>query len=67
LWELAKMVERGRLWIGAPLDIWLAEIEQHPLIQAIPITAPIAAESVRLGEDFHRDRPTSSSWPRLAA
>jgi PIN domain nuclease of toxin-antitoxin system len=55
LWELAKMVECRRLQIDRPLDMWLAELENHPLIRVLPITAQIAAESVQLGEDFHRD------------
>lgn len=55
LWELAKMVERDRLRIDRPLDVWLMEIEQHPLIAVLPISARIAAESVSLGDDFHRD------------
>ena len=55
LWELAKMVERGRLEIDQPLDLWLEEIESHPLVSVLPITARIAAESVRLGDDFHKD------------
>jgi PIN domain nuclease of toxin-antitoxin system len=55
LWELAKMVERGRLQIDSPLDLWLAEIEAHPLLSVVPIDARIAAESVNLGADFHRD------------
>jgi len=55
LWELAKMVERGRLEIDRPLDLWLEELETHPLLTVSPITARIAAESVRLGEDFHKD------------
>jgi PIN domain nuclease of toxin-antitoxin system len=32
LWELAKMVERGRLEVEQPLDLWLQEIENNPLI-----------------------------------
>ena len=55
LWEMAKMIERGRAEITAPLDDWLAEIESHPLLTVLPLTGRIVAESVRLGNDFHRD------------
>ena len=55
LWELAKMVERGRAEITVPLDDWLAEIESHPLLTVLPLTGRIVAESVRLGNDFQRD------------
>jgi PIN domain nuclease of toxin-antitoxin system len=55
LWELAKMVELGRLEIDQTLDLWLEEIENHPLLSVVPITAQIAAESVGLGAGFHKD------------
>lgn len=55
LWELAKMVELRRLSIEDPLDIWLTEIESNPLLTVLPVSARIAAESVGLGPDFHRD------------
>lgn len=55
LWELAKMVERGRLDVDQPMDLWLEEIEGHPLLSVVPINARIAAESVALGGDFHKD------------
>jgi PIN domain nuclease of toxin-antitoxin system len=55
LWELAKMVERGRLQIDLPLDVWLEEIEADPLLTVLPITARVAAESIQLGKDFHKD------------
>ena len=55
LWELAKMVERRRLEIPLPLDIWLEELEANPLLEVLPVTARIAAESTRLGDDFHKD------------
>ncbi len=55
LWELVKMVERGRLQVDRPLDVWLGEIEEHPLLAVLPVTARIAAESVSLGDGFPRD------------
>lgn len=55
LWEMAKMLELGRAEITVPLDDWLAEIESHPLLTVLPLSARIVAESVRLGADFHRD------------
>ena len=55
LWELAKLAERGRQESPLPLDIWLEEIEEHPFLSVLPLTARIAAESVRLGEGFPKD------------
>jgi PIN domain nuclease of toxin-antitoxin system len=53
--ELAKMIQRGRLVVGAPLESWIEELDSHPLITIFPLTPTIAIESVRLGDDFHRD------------
>jgi PIN domain nuclease of toxin-antitoxin system len=53
--ELAVIVSRERYQIPVPLETWLEEIDWHPLIQVLPITARIAAESVRLGPEFPRD------------
>lgn len=55
LWEIAMLSARGRIEIAEPLDVWLGEIEGHALIEVLPLTARIAAESVRLGPDFHND------------
>lgn len=55
LWELAKMVERGKLSVDQPVDLWLEEIENHSLLAVIPLSSSIVLESVRLGDDFHRD------------
>lgn len=47
--------QRGRVGMKRTLDEMLGEIESHPLIRVIPLSRAIAAESVRLGDDFHRD------------
>jgi PIN domain nuclease of toxin-antitoxin system len=53
--ECAMMLHRRRINVGLPLDLWLESIESHPLITLLPLTTKIAAESVRLGDDFPRD------------
>ena len=55
LWEIAMLEARGRIEIAGPPDIWLEELERHPLVEVLPLTARIAAESVHLGPDFHND------------
>jgi len=55
LWEIAMLSARGRIEMADPPEVWLEEIEGHPLIEVLPLTARIAAESVRLGPDFHND------------
>lgn len=53
--EFASIIHRRRVNVDSSLDAWLDGIESHPLITIFPITAKIAAESVRLGDDFPRD------------
>jgi PIN domain nuclease of toxin-antitoxin system len=55
LWEIAMLVERRRIFIAKTLDQLLEEIQSHPLLEVMPLTGTIAAESVRLGESFHKD------------
>jgi PIN domain nuclease of toxin-antitoxin system len=49
------MGRRGVLLEKAPWEVWLEQLENHPLLAVLPLTARIAAESVRLGEDFPKD------------
>lgn len=53
--ELAQMIHRGRAVVDMQLDAWLDSIDSHPLLSIFPLTAQIAAESVRLGDDFPND------------
>ncbi len=53
--ELAKMIQQRRIEVDMPLQGWLENVAAHPLLTILPITAEIAAESVRLGDGFHRD------------
>lgn len=55
LWEIAKLVERGRLTLSQSLDECLAQIESSSFFGILPLTARIAAESVRLGAAFPSD------------
>lgn len=53
--ELAKMIQRRRIEVDTPLETWLGGVASHPLLTIVPITGSVAAESVQLGDDFHRD------------
>ncbi len=55
LWELAKLVEHDKITITRPLDLFLGEIEDHPRIEVTPLTGRILAESIQLGNGFHKD------------
>lgn len=55
LWEVAMLVERGRLDFSVPLQEWL-EAAAHPRsVRLLPITPAIAAEVAALPDAFHRD------------
>jgi PIN domain nuclease of toxin-antitoxin system len=55
LWEVATLVERGRLGFDVPLTEWL-EAAAHPRsVRLISISAAVAAEVAALPESFHRD------------
>jgi PIN domain nuclease of toxin-antitoxin system len=55
LWEIAMLADRGRLRLTTAVDAMLEEIESHPSLAVLPLTARIAAESLRLGSAFPRD------------
>ena len=54
-WEIAKLVERGRLILPQPVEIWLRLALAYPGIQLIDLAPQIAVESTRLPGEFHRD------------
>jgi PIN domain nuclease of toxin-antitoxin system len=53
--EMAFMIHRGRVEVDASLEVWLDSLDSHPLLTIFPLTTKIAAESVRLGDDFPND------------
>ena len=55
VWEVAKLVEYGRLELPCPLDEWFDEALGYPGIQIIELTPKVAIESTRLPGGFHRD------------
>jgi PIN domain nuclease of toxin-antitoxin system len=55
LWEIAKLAERGRIRLTQTIDGVLDQIEQHPSIEVLPLTARVALESTRLGARMSSD------------
>jgi PIN domain nuclease of toxin-antitoxin system len=55
LWEVAKLIERGRIELRQAPDGLFEDIEAHPRIALLPLTGRIALESTRLGQTFHKD------------
>lgn len=54
-WEVAKLVEVGRLQLTIPVLDWLTQALEQPGIQLLDLTIPIIVESTQLPGDFHRD------------
>lgn len=54
-WEVAKLVERGRLLLPCPVQEWLHLALSYPGIRLIELTPAICVESTRLPGEFHRD------------
>ena len=54
-WEIAKLIERGRLELEVAADEVFDEIEEHPTIRVLELSPRIALESTRLGPGFHAD------------
>jgi len=54
-WEIAKLVEYGRLQLACPIEEWMVQAVAHPGVELIALTPQIAVESTKLPGDFHRD------------
>jgi PIN domain nuclease of toxin-antitoxin system len=55
LWEVAMLVERGRIELDLPLADWLDAAAHPRSVQVVSITPPIAAAVAALPDSFHRD------------
>ena len=54
-WEVAKLVELGRLALDRPVGEWIAQALLPPEIRLIELTPQIAVASTQLPGSFHRD------------
>lgn len=54
-WEIAKLVERGRLALTLPALDWINAALQYPGVRRLELTPEIAVESTQLPGSFHRD------------
>jgi PIN domain nuclease of toxin-antitoxin system len=55
LWEVAMLVERGRLELNMDLERWLAVASSPATVELARVTPAVAAEVARLPAGFHRD------------
>ena len=54
-WEVAKLVEYGRLLLPYPVSEWLRQALAYPGVRLIELSPDICVESTRLPSAFHRD------------
>jgi len=54
-WEVAKLVEVGRLQLTLPPLDWLHQALAYPGVQLLELSVPILVESTQLPGPFHRD------------
>jgi len=54
-WEVAKLVEYGKLELPCSVDDWFSQALVYPGIHLAGMTPQIALESTRLPGNFHRD------------
>lgn len=54
-WEIAMLVERGRIALAMDLDEWLRAVESLEGVSIIPVTVQMAVQSVTLPGEFHKD------------
>ncbi|MCD8490339.1 MAG: type II toxin-antitoxin system VapC family toxin [Desertifilum sp.] len=53
-WEVAKLVEKGRLMLPAPIAQWFEAAIAYPGVRILDLTLPIAIQSTQL-VGFHND------------
>jgi len=54
-WEIAQLLERGRLQLNTDAHEWVAAVAAHLDAEPIPIDFEIAARSIALPGTLHRD------------
>ena len=54
-WEIAMLIERGRLLLTMDLDEWLAALQALGDVRLVPVSPRVAVQAVRLPGTFHND------------
>ncbi len=55
VWEIAQLVDRGRIELARPLEDWMARFVDLPGIAAVPLSHGAAAGAYRLRDYEYRD------------
>lgn len=54
-WEIAMLVERGRIALAMDLDEWLQAVEGLDGVALVPVSVQAAVQSATLPGEFHKD------------
>ena len=54
-WEIAMLVDRGRLALSMDVATWLAVLGETEAVTFIPVDNEIGVKSVELPGEFHKD------------
>ena len=54
-WEVALLVNRGRLALSLDVERWLALLSSHPAVRLLALDPAVAVAATRLPEPFHAD------------
>ncbi len=55
LWEVAKLIQEGRIRLTMPLQEWMERALDPDMIEILPLSREVAVESISLPEGFHAD------------
>jgi PIN domain nuclease of toxin-antitoxin system len=55
IWEVALLVQVGRLRLELPLESWLATATAMATVRVVPITSATVVEMTKLPRSFHQD------------
>jgi PIN domain nuclease of toxin-antitoxin system len=54
-WEVAMLVNRGRLALSLDVERWLALLASYPAVRLLALEPAVAVAATRLPEPFHAD------------
>lgn len=55
VWEVAMLVQRGRLELSLEVEDWIAHSESVPAVEFVPVSNHLALRSVTLPGELHGD------------
>ncbi len=54
-WEIAMLIQKGRLILNMDVESWLSEVSQIDGVRFVPVDNEIGIKSTMLPGEFHKD------------